>query len=112
MKKMLDMLKGARRIELFLALAVAAVLLLQAAGTFSAGGGTELERRLAGILSQIDGVGRVRVMVTENADGEAEGVLVVAEGANDVGVCLQLQYAVQTLLGTEAARIEIVQYAR
>lgn len=112
MKKMLDMLKGARRIGLFLALAVAAILLLQVVGSFSPGDGTGLEQRLAGILGQIDGVGRVRVMVTENADGKAEGVLVVAEGADDIRVCLRLQYAVQTLLGTEAARIEIVQYAR
>ena len=112
MKKMLDMLRGARRIELFVALVAAAVLLLQLVGSVSTGSGTELEQRLAGILGQIDGVGRVRVMVTENANGEAEGVLVVADGADDVGVCLQLQYAVQTLLGTDAARIEIVRYAQ
>ena len=112
MKKMLDMLRGARRIELFIALVAAAVLLLQLVGTVSVGGGTELEQRLAGILSQIEGVGRVRVMVTENPDGGAEGVLVVADGADDIRVCLQLQYAVQTLLGTDAAQIEIVRYAR
>lgn len=112
MKKMLDMLKGGRRIELFLALVAAAVLLLQLVGSVSTCSGTGLEQRLEGILGQIEGVGRVKVMVTENVDGEAEGVLVVAEGADDIGVCLQLQYAVQTLLGTDAARIEIVRYAR
>ena len=113
MKKMLDILKGARWFEVLLALVAIAILLLQFAGSASFGSdGTELERRLSGILGQIDGVGRVKVMVTQSADGVPEGALVVAEGADDVGVCLRLQYAVQTLLGIEASKIEIVRYAQ
>lgn len=113
MKKILEILRGARRIEILLALVALAILLLQFSGDFQVmNGGTDLERRLAGVLSRIEGVGRVEVMVAENSAGEPEGVLVVAQGADDVGVCLRLQYAVQTLLGTEAARIEVVEHAR
>ena len=109
MKKFLDALRGARKIEIFLAIAAIAVLLLQGGVPFQPKThGTELEQRLGAILCRIDGVGNVEVMVTEAADGSPAGVLVVADGAGEIGVCLRLQYAVQTLLGVEASRIEIV----
>ena len=47
-------------------------------------------------------------MITEDAQGEAQGILVVADGAEDLGIYLRLQYAVQSLLGVEASRIEIM----
>jgi hypothetical protein len=92
---------------------------------------TSLEARLEAILSSIKGAGEVRVMVTcaeeetgggsynlfaensgtENvADGalpEVIGVIVVAEGAGDIRVKNELQTAVMTVLGTDAARISI-----
>lgn len=108
------MLKGARRIEWILAAAAIAVLLLMSGGLRFGGEGiqTDLERRLTGILSQVDGVGKVRVMVAEDEDGSVEGVLVAAEGADDIRVCLRIQYAVQTLLGAEASQIEVVEHAK
>ena len=93
MKKFLGELKAARNIEWFLAILAIAVLLL----------------RLSAILSRIEGAGSVEAMISE--DG-SNGVLIVAEGADDLGVCLHLQYAVQTLLGTESSRIEIVPYQK
>lgn len=108
MKKILDRLRGARWIELLLAIAAAAILLLQ---LMDGSGGSDLERRLVSILSSVEGVGGVEVMVVEGEDGAVEGVLVVADGADDAGTCLRIQYAVQTLLGVEAASVEVVRRA-
>lgn len=112
-KKFLEIFRGARKIEIFLAMAAIAILLLQWSGTAfdSASGQTELERRLSGILGRVDGVGTVSVMVTEDVDGGVEGVLVVAEGAENIGVQLKLRYAVQTLLDVEASQIEVIKHA-
>lgn len=113
MKKFLEALRGARKIEILLAVVAIAILLLQGGDLLQPQKNeTELEQRLSAILCRIEDVGKVNVMVTENADGVPEGVLVVAEGASDIGVCLRLQYAVQTLLGVDASQIEIVRSAR
>ena len=114
MKRFLEIFKGARRLELILLAAAVAILLLQLGGQGLMGGGevqTDLEKRLSGLLSQMDGVGRVRVMVAQREDGEIDGVVVAAQGADDLGVCLRVQYAGQTLLGVESAKIEIVRLA-
>lgn len=108
MKKILEELKGARRIEWFLAVAAVAILLLtQCAGSDSAARyRTDEESRLISVLQKIDGVGRVDVMIS----ADALGVLVVADGADQLAVCLRIQYVVQTLLGCEASDVEIVPY--
>lgn len=93
--------------------------------------GTELERRLEEILSSISGAGRVKVMVTTLAGDEETvcdpgtlksgaqkeargselsrivGVIIVAQGAGDIRVKNELQAAVMTVLGTDAASISI-----
>jgi len=110
MNKLLSTLRGARKLEVFLAVAAAALLLLHLGDRYSSTGiETELERRLTKVLSQVENVGSLQVMVTEDESGRPEGVLIVAEGASDISVCLNLQYAVQTLLGVECSRIEIIQ---
>lgn len=112
MKRILELLKGARRIEWIAALIAVAILLMQLLGAIEpAGTQTDLERRLEAILASIEGVGRVEVMVAEDAEGGVEGVLVVAEGAWNAAVCLRIQYAVETLLGIEASAVEVVQRA-
>lgn len=113
MKRLMEIFRGARRIEIFLALAAIAILLLQWGGTPTSGGmQTELESRLSAILSQMDGVGKVHVMIAQDETGSVEGVLVVADGADDVGVRLRIQYALQTLLDAEASDIEVVRNAK
>ena len=111
-------LRGARYIEwALLAIGLAAFLLL----TADAQGGeayesTSLERRMENVLSCIDGAGKVRVLVHSaeataafsSQDGRAAGVLVVAEGAGNLKVNMELQRAVQALLGIEAEQIEIL----
>ena len=106
-----ERLRGARRIELFAALALAALLALALIGS---GGGdpplekTELELRVEGILSTLDGVGEVSAMITQEADGSVRGALIVAKDLEDMGVYLRLQRAVAALLEVEADRIEII----
>ena len=90
-------------------------------GNTGSGGVTELEARLAGILSSIDGVGTVRVMIYEGKNavqaawlGDTSptpsivGVVVVAQGAGDMRVRLELVRAVQTLLNIPASAVEVL----
>ena len=111
MKRILEELKGARKIEWFLIVfAIAALLLTQLGDSaLSSAHLSQQEKRLCEILKKIEGAGSVEVMISDNP---LAGVLVVSEGADDLRVCLRLQYAVQTLLGTEASRIEILPYQK
>ncbi len=95
----------ARTWALLALLAVAALVLLSS-GVHSSDVRSETEARLERVLSEVEGAGRVKVMVFEGTDGET-GVLVVATGARDVGVRLRLQTAVQTVLGIDNARIDV-----
>ncbi|MDR0396686.1 MAG: hypothetical protein LBH66_05230 [Oscillospiraceae bacterium] len=94
----------------------------------SASPGSALETRLASILSSIDGAGMVEVMIYEAASAasssydwlggaygggegsrQAVGVVVVADGAGDVRVRLELVRAVQTLMDLPASAVEVFQ---
>ena len=83
---------------------------------------TQLEERLASTLSQIKGAGRVQVMVTytqEEAQGgwlsssqgnkkqEVVGVIIVAQGARDIGVTFELITAAKTVLGVKASMVKV-----
>ncbi len=106
-----DRIRGARRVELFAALALAALLLLILLGQKSPqseDGRTALEARLERVLSGIDGAGTVRAMVSEDEDGRAMGAVIVAPEAEDVRTYLGLQAAVSKLLALEVERIEII----
>ena len=105
-----DKLRGARRIELFAALALAALLALMLLKPVSGGGasGTPLETRVERILRRIEGAGRVSAMITQGEDGAVTGAVIVAEGLSDVKTYLRLQRAVSALLDVDADRIEII----
>lgn len=79
----------------------------------------ELETRLERILKNTEGVGEVRVMITGKEEGESftkeesgendvEGVVVVAEGAENPNVKKKIQDIVLALFPIEAHKIEIV----
>ena len=98
------------------ALLAAALLLMLARGSQEqASGMTELEARLSATLSGIEGAGRVRAMVLADAGAfyaesgaqEVQGVIIVAQGAYDVGVRLSLQRAAMTLFSLPAERVEV-----
>lgn len=80
--------------------------------------GEELEERLERILKNTQGVGEVRVMITktgqeesfakEEGSNEVEGVVVVAEGAENPDVKKKIQDIVVALFPVEVHKIEIV----
>lgn len=110
MKKFFEELRGARSIEWFLAvLAIAILLLMLWNGGTPDSTKTAQEQRLTAILKRIDGVGHLELMISDEPQC---GVLVVAEGADNLEVCLRLQYALQTLTGIDAGQIEIVPYQK
>lgn len=113
----LNRLRAVRHIEWIVLLAVcaAAVLLLTDAAGEPRTEQTDLEMRMESVLSCVSGAGRVRVLVNQEGENAlagpgapAQGVVVVAEGADDLRVALELQQAVQALLGVDAARIGIL----
>lgn len=110
-KRLLDRLRGARRIELFAALALAALLalmLIDLGGGKPGDSGTDLERRVERILGRVEGAGRVSAMIAQDGDGAVTGVVIVAEGLQDAGTYLRLQRAVTALLDVPPERIEII----
>lgn len=99
--------KGAEVLAL-LALAALLALLLLGNGTKPVSGHTELEARLARILSRVDGAGEVEVMVNEDGEGGVTGAVIVSSGKENVMTFLNLENAVTTLLEIDAARVEII----
>jgi hypothetical protein len=64
------------------------------------------EQRLASILSGIEGAGEVRTMITEK-DGVIVGVLIVAEGAQNIPVMINLIEAASTALGVDRKIVSV-----
>ena len=112
MKKCMEILKAARWLELLLvsaALAVAALLFMGGENASNPANASPDELRMQRILSEIEGTGKVSVMISEdpeNADAPT-GVVVAASGAADIQVLLKIQNAVRTLTGLPAGKIEV-----
>ena len=66
----------------------------------------EEETRLATVLSGIEGAGQVRTMIVRE-DGVIKGVLVIAEGAEDISVMLKLLNATATVMGLDKSVVEV-----
>ena len=107
MKQLGELLKGARRIEFWIAAAAVCALLALALGGGTNTRADDVEARMERILSRIEGAGRVTVMLS-GVEGAPEGAVVAASGADSARVVLELQRAVQALTGLELGKIEIV----
>ena len=59
------------------------------------------------MLSAVEGAGDVRAMVAEEG-GSVTGVVIVAAGAEDMGVRLSLMQAARALLDVELEQIEVI----
>ena len=109
-----DKLRGARKIEIFAAVVVVALLIMQWINSTSLtsvpSSKTDLEVRLERILSRIDDAGQVSVMITQKEDGTITGILIVADGLKSIGTYLKLQNAVKTLLDVDLSQIKIIGY--
>lgn len=66
----------------------------------------EDENRLASILEGLEGVGRVETMITRE-DDTIVGILVIAEGAEDIAVRLRLLSAVTTAMGVDKQIVNV-----
>ena len=108
-------MKGKTTVWLLCAAAALALVLLF--GTPEASEQSAAERRIAEVLSAIDGAGRVEVALfyakEENEPFAAAsaarptGAVVVAQGAEDMQVRLQLIRAVRTLLGLAENAVDV-----
>lgn len=111
MKRFLGEIRGVQKIEwLLLVVAVAMMLMLglgQSDQTSSKR--TEAENRLISALSAIEGIGRTDALISEK-DGRTS-VLIIAEGAEDMSVQLDILRAVQTMVGNELSDIEIIPHS-
>lgn len=65
------------------------------------------ESRLAGILEELEGVGRVETMITRGEDDEVVGIIVIAEGAEDIATRLRLLSAVTTAMGVDKQIVNV-----
>lgn len=93
---------------LLVALGVSVLLCLALGLAEGSSAQTEEEGRLARVLSAMSGAGQVEVAVFYQEEGAVPcGAVVVAQGADDVGVRLQLTRAVCTLLGLEPGQVEV-----
>ena len=106
------------RLPIWIMAAAAAVLLaLMLAGTDSGSTATQEEQRIAQVLSAMAGAGRVEVALyyaqqetdvfASSAASAPTGALVVAEGADDMAVRLNLIRAVRTLLGLPENAVDV-----
>ncbi|MBE5804529.1 MAG: hypothetical protein E7316_08470 [Clostridiales bacterium] len=69
---------------------------------------TAEEARLARVLSCMAGAGEVEVAVFYQEESAIPcGAVIVAQGADDVGVRLQITRAVCTLLGLETSQVNV-----
>ena len=69
--------------------------------------GTALEVRLAAILSDIEGAGNVKALITQDEDGATIGAVIISPGADSPEIRIKLQLATCTALGIEASQIRI-----
>lgn len=99
----------ARKNAKYIIAAVAGVILLLVS---SAGIGTEKysvsEKELKNTLEMVEGVGNVEVMITYRDGGAAEGVIIVAEGANDASVKKTIHDCASAVLDVPDHKIQVM----
>jgi hypothetical protein len=99
----LKTIKPMQWLILFIFLCVAATFILKESPEAAS---SAEEARISAILCAIDGAGETRIAVYYENDTPI-GAVVVSEGANDIGVRLNLIRAVRTLLGLNQEAVEV-----
>ena len=67
---------------------------------------SDTEKRLASILSDIEGVGAVEVLLSD-AENDEKGVVIVCQGANNISVLISVREAAATALGIPQKNVKI-----
>lgn len=114
--EIISKIKGIKNIKIILGLIIVAILILtygsvklksesknkeittESHTTITSAEYTDEELKLADILSEIDGIGKTKVMICSGTEEQINGVIVVAEGADIPLVELQIKNAVSTAL--------------
>ena len=119
MKNLLEKLKAIKGGLWIALLAACAVALLLFPGTNKPASAamTEEEQRVSATLSRIAGAGEVRVSIYYAQEASAfgssaktpVGAVIVARGAGDIAVRLNLIRAAETLLGLTAREVDVFQ---
>ena len=117
-------LKSVKNIEIIIAAVLAFVAILLYFGISFSGsrkstvGATSVsasssmstdEKRLAETISRIEGVGECTTFIKIGANKEAVGVIVVAEGANDVKKRVEIIRCVEIATGVTVDKIQVYQ---
>ncbi len=103
-------INGARKIEIFILIALlSAALLIVMSDRPENNSAASFETRMENILGKIEGIGRVKVMINDTTEDGITGILVVAEGTDNLNTYLELQKAVHTLTGVDVSCIEIIE---
>ncbi|NLC43891.1 MAG: sporulation stage III protein AG [Clostridiales bacterium] len=117
LKKVLSTIKGAGRVEVMITYKSGAEL-IPAMNTVESNTETEERDSNGGIrkVSQVDSNSQpvsmstsegTKPLITREVQPEVLGVIVVAEGAEDIRVQMELQKAVQTVLGVDSNQVDI-----
>ncbi len=111
--KLFQKFKSIKHIEIIIAVIFAVIVLLIYLSSVNpvkrtqSSASTNLEMRLESILSDIEGAGNVSVLIN-NTDNQIDGVIIVASGADNVFVKMNILKAVETVLKIPTAQIEIL----
>lgn len=107
MRSMIEALRSAKKLELLILIVFICALLVVVISGRNAEE-PDAEGRMRALLSGIEGAGRVRVMLSLDPEGNYIGAVIAAQGADDVRVQLEIEWAVKTLTGIPLERIEVV----
>ncbi len=116
--KIIEKIKNIKHFEIIVAFVIALVgiLIYFIAGNvnkkassreYKYSGGNDLSMQVAKVLSNIDGVGNCDVLITFDDDKVATGVVVVADGGDDIKVKVRIVDAVCTLVNVDGNKIKI-----
>ena len=70
---------------------------------------TSTENKLADILSDLQGVGKTKVMITQSENGTIDGIIIVAQGAENTLTEWRIRHAVKTAMNIDYTRISVYQ---
>lgn len=115
---LLKKLKSVKHLEIIVAFVIALVAIFIYFITTNVGasdtvtvhtssGGNELSRQVASVLCNVEGVGDCNVLITYDDEKVVGGVVVVAEGGDDIGVKVKIIDAVCALVDVKAEKIKI-----
>lgn len=66
------------------------------------------ENRLEILLSQVEGIGKTKVMIVYQSNAEIEGIVIVAEGARNADVSQYISDAAEALFGIPKHKIIVL----